>query len=85
MRRCIVSMTGRDSQEHQLETDATSLFDAAYAGIDKWCRLWWYDPDCVITVRAAGEEEWRVVASRVSVWHAEMRRAGLRPPRGRTV
>lgn len=75
-------MTGRDSHEHQLEMDADSLFDAAYAGIDQWCRLWWYDPDCLITVRSGGEE-WRVVASRVSAWHSEIQRAGLRPPRGR--
>jgi hypothetical protein len=55
MRRCVVSMKGKDNQLHSLETDATSLFAAVYEGVCCRSRLWWYSGDAVIEVQA-GEQ-----------------------------
>ena len=63
-------MWGRDNQWHSLETEATSLFTAAYAGISEWNRFEWYRPDEMIEVRS-GEQRWYVRARRVSAWNAE--------------
>ena len=52
MRRCTVFMTGTDGQRHSIETDALSLFDAAYNAQQQWARLSWFDPQALIEVRA---------------------------------
>lgn len=69
-RHCTVSIKGEDDQLHSVETDAESLFEAAYAGVQQWAKLWWYAADSVIEVRS-GDQLWRVRAGRVSAWGAE--------------
>jgi hypothetical protein len=54
MKRCIVSMRGKDGQVHTFETDADSLFQAATAGIECWAQFWWFDPDTEIEVKVSG-------------------------------
>jgi hypothetical protein len=63
-------MRGKDDQLHATETDAAILFEAAYAAIREWGKLWWYSSDGVIEVRA-GPQRWRVRASRVAAWYSE--------------
>ena len=58
---CWVSVKGTDGWIHSFETDTGSLPEAAYAGVREWGRLWWYNPDAVIEVRA-GDERWQVSA-----------------------
>jgi hypothetical protein len=70
VRRCIVSIGGKDNQDHSIETDAESLFGAAYAGVQVWSMLWWFSPDSVIQVRA-GAKEWCVTARRATAWYAQ--------------
>ena len=70
VRRCIVSIRGKDNQEHSIETEAESLFGAAYAGVQVWSKLWWFSSDLVIQVRA-GEKEWCVTARRATAWYAQ--------------
>jgi hypothetical protein len=36
MHHSVVSMKGKDDRLQAIETDAASLFAAAYAGIQKW-------------------------------------------------
>jgi hypothetical protein len=55
-------MVGKDGQWHSIETDADSLFAAAYAGIRAWAPLWWYDSEALIEVRSAGGA-WKVSAA----------------------
>ena len=63
-------MIGKDGQLHSIETDADSLFAAAYAGLRSWSLLWWYDSDAVIEVRSA-DGAWKVKAAKVSAWYRE--------------
>ncbi|HKD07528.1 MAG TPA: hypothetical protein VKB79_16620 [Bryobacteraceae bacterium] len=67
---CSVSIKGLDGWIHSLETEAGSLAEAAYAGVREWSRLWWYNPDAVIEVRA-GDECWRISARGADEWHRE--------------
>ena len=67
MRRCTVSMTGTDGRRHSIETDALSLFDAAYNAQQEWAKLSWFDPQAVIEVRA-GSDCWRVRQDRIRRW-----------------
>jgi hypothetical protein len=39
MRRCTVSVVGKDGERHSLEADANSLFDAAYKAVEQWGML----------------------------------------------
>ena len=48
MRRCRVSMTGEDGEEHALETEAASLMDAAYAGVQAWAKTSWWRPEAAV-------------------------------------
>jgi hypothetical protein len=70
MRRCVVSMTGKDNHIHSIEVEAESLFAAAHEGIHEWSRLWWYSGDVLIDVKA-GADYWHVTARRVSTWYAK--------------
>ena len=70
-------MTGQDGQVHTVETDAASLFEAAYAGLHQWAGVWWFSGDSVIEVRT-GQQRWRVQAQRVSQWYAARFRQGFR-------
>jgi len=70
VRRCIVSIRGKDNQEHSIETEAESLFGAAYAGVQVWSKLWWFSSDSVIQVRD-GTKEWCVEALRATAWYAQ--------------
>jgi hypothetical protein len=67
MRRCTVSMTGTDGQRHSNETDALSLFDAAFNAQQQWAKFSWFDPQAVIEIRA-GKDVWRVRQDRIRVW-----------------
>jgi hypothetical protein len=53
MRRCTVSMTGTDGRRHSIETDALSLFDAAYNAQQQWAKLSWFDRNALVEVRRA--------------------------------
>lgn len=72
-RRCVVSLKGKDDQLHSIETEATSVFAAAHAGISDWSTFWWYDIEGIIDVRS-GDRLWRVRARRVSEWYSQMLR-----------
>ena len=44
---------GKDGDEHALQTDASSLMHAAYAGVEAWAKFWWWRPsDAVLEVRS---------------------------------
>jgi hypothetical protein len=45
-------MIGQDREEHALETEAASLMEAAYAGVQAWARTSWWRPEGVLEVRA---------------------------------
>jgi hypothetical protein len=67
MRRCTVSIIGKDGDTHSFETDANSLFDAAYKAIESWGMLGWFPLNADIEVRS-GNQCWRVKQGRVRVW-----------------
>jgi hypothetical protein len=67
MRRCIVSVSGTDGARHTVETDAMSLFDAAYKAREQWALLSWFDPRAFIEVRA-DNDRWHVRPDRLRVW-----------------
>lgn len=73
IRLCVVSLKGKDDQLHSIETEATSGFAAAHAGISNWSTFWWYDSEGLIDVRSGGHH-WRVRARRVSEWYSQMLR-----------
>jgi len=68
-------MRGKDDQLHSIETDAESVFEAAYEGLHDWARLWWYSPDSIIEVRSGGDC-WRVRPRRAAEWYAQQRDEG---------
>lgn len=70
VRQCVVSIRGTDGQEHSIDTEAESLFGAAYAGVHEWAKMWWFSSDLIIEVRA-DDTTWRVKAARASAWYAE--------------
>jgi hypothetical protein len=59
MRRRIVSMTGTNGCRHSVETDALSLFDAAFNAQQQWARFSWFGRNALIEVRP-GNDCWRV-------------------------
>jgi hypothetical protein len=61
-------MVGQDREVHTFETEASSLFDAAYQGIRRWWQLWWFLSEAPITVRV-GEQRWLVNQALVQEWH----------------
>jgi hypothetical protein len=69
-RHYAVTMVGKDGHLHSIETDADSLFAAAYAGIRSSALLWWCDSDAVVEVRSA-DGAWKVSAAQVSAWYRE--------------
>jgi len=64
VRVCDVSLTTPNGQTHALTLQAESLFSAAASAISEWSRLWWWDRDSIMTVRAGGQ----VRAKRVIDW-----------------
>jgi len=58
MRCCTVSVIGKDGEDHALETEASSLMHAAYAGVEAWAKFWWWPSDGVLEVRS-GADVWR--------------------------
>jgi hypothetical protein len=60
-------MRGTDGRRHSIETDALSLFDAAYNAQQQWAKLSWFDRNTLIEVRA-GNDCWRVRQDRIRFW-----------------
>ena len=50
-----------------METEAASLFDAAYQARQRWALLHWFMPDALIEVRS-GEQCWHVKQERLRLW-----------------
>jgi hypothetical protein len=67
MRRCIVSIRGKDGETHTKEVDATSLFDAADTVMHDWNRLWWWSSSSPIHVES-GPDRWQVNQAKVREW-----------------
>ena len=67
VRRCLVSVIGKDGERHSIDTDGISLFDAAYKAKQQWAMFWWFPPDAVIEVRS-GNDCWQVGQDRLRVW-----------------
>jgi hypothetical protein len=57
----------KDGELHSFETDAISLFDAAYRARQQWALFWWFPPDSVIEVHS-GSDCWHVRQDRLRVW-----------------
>ena len=70
MRRCTVSVIGKDGEEHALPTEPSSLIYAAYFGVEAWAKFRLWPSDGVLEVRS-GAEVWRVKASRAIAWYIE--------------
>ena len=49
MKLCTVSMIGKDGEPHLVEVEASSLFDAAGQAVQQWARMWWFQPDALMT------------------------------------
>jgi hypothetical protein len=67
VRRCLVSVVGKDGERYDIEVEAISLFDAAYKAREQWATYWWFRPDAVIEVRS-GNDCWHVRQDRLRVW-----------------
>jgi hypothetical protein len=67
VRRCTVSIRGKDGELHSKTVDATSLFDAADEIIRDWNRLWWWSSSSLIEIES-GDDHWRVSQDRVRKW-----------------
>jgi hypothetical protein len=67
MRRCTVSIVGKDGQTHTSEVDATSLFDAAETVMRDWNRLWWWSSSSMIQIES-GPDRWQVNQAKVREW-----------------
>jgi hypothetical protein len=52
VRRCTVSIRGKDGELHCKTVDATSLFDAADEVIRDWNRLWWWSSSSPIQIES---------------------------------
>lgn len=52
VRRCTVSIRGKDGELHTKTVDATSLFDAADEVIRDWNRLWWWSSSSLIEIES---------------------------------
>jgi hypothetical protein len=73
MKDCTVSIIGQDGQTYSLDVRASSLFDAVDQAVQSWAKLWWYEPNAVIEVRA-GDQLWKIRAERVREWKAAQAR-----------
>ena len=69
MKDCAVSIVDPGGKVHTLEVEASSAFDAVDQAVQSWAKLWWYEPDAVIEVRA-GDQCWKIRAGRVREWKA---------------
>ena len=58
MRRVTVIIFGQDNERHEMQVDATSLFDAVEQAMKQVSRLWWYDPRRIVEVRSGAEKWW---------------------------
>ena len=65
-----IEMKGKDGQTHAITTQASSLFDGAAQAIARWSKLWWFDPETVLTVRF-GDETWMVRQDAVRRWRGK--------------
>jgi hypothetical protein len=61
---------GKDGEDHALETKASRLMQAAYAGVEARAKFWWWPSDGVVEVRS-GADVWRVKAPRAITWYSE--------------
>ena len=68
-------MLGKDGQIYS-ETipSASTLFDAAAQGVERWARLWFYDRDAKIMVNLDGKR-WVVEQARLREWRKAKPRA----------
>jgi hypothetical protein len=62
-------MTGKDGQRRTVETNAISLFDAAWKAQQQWALFWWFRNDVPIEVRS-GTDSWCVTQDRLRLWAA---------------
>ncbi len=67
MTLCQVHFTAINGERHTVEVSASSLFEAAQAGIRLTSSLWWYAPRGVVIVEHGGKE-YRVRPDRVRTW-----------------
>jgi hypothetical protein len=72
MRRCSVSVVGKDGEIHSKDLDATSLFDAADTVIRDWNRLWWWSSSAIIQIQS-GPDRWEVSQDRVRQWRKTLK------------
>ena len=79
LKDCTVSIVDAGGQVHTLEVKASSAFDAVDQASQSWAKLWWYEPNAVIEVRA-GDQRWKIRAGRVREWKAA--RLGAAAPSG---
>jgi hypothetical protein len=64
VRRCRVSIFGKDGETHTTELDATSLFEAADTLIRDFSRLWWWSSTATIEIQS-GLDRWQVDQAKV--------------------
>jgi hypothetical protein len=67
MKRCTVSVLDSEAELHQVEVNASSLFDAVDQAIEQWSRLSWFNTGAVAAVEV-GNRRWRVRLRRVISW-----------------
>jgi hypothetical protein len=72
MKDCTVSIIGQDGQTYSREVTASSAFGAVDQAVQSWSKLWWYEPNAVVEVRA-GDQRWKIQAGRVREWKAARR------------
>lgn len=66
---CEVVFTGSDGNEHSELVEGTSLYDAAFRALEQVARMWWFDPQAPIVVRALKQAaEYRLTAVQVRQW-----------------
>lgn len=72
---CHVSIEGKDRKTRSTTLDAVSAFDAVEKATWAWGRLWWFDPDAIVTVQR-GEQQYRIRQAKVREWRDKrLRRA----------
>jgi hypothetical protein len=70
VRRCSVSIRGKDNEIRTAEFDFESLFHAAEQGILQWCLYSWFSEDQPIEV-VRGEQRWTIDQQTVRKWRAK--------------
>jgi hypothetical protein len=66
---CEVVFTGNDGKQHSELVEGASLYDAAFRALEQVARLWWFDPQSPILVRALQQvAEYRLTARQVHEW-----------------